>query len=431
MPSEQSFQVGIIGNGLAGHLVARALLEIRPDCKIALFGSEKLQAVKGLPYSENNSANFILNTPASRISLDENNPYDFCDFLKLPERNRDWHFASRQSFGFYAKEKLCFLNEKLSNFGEAVAIERSGYKYLVSTNEVNIECQQILLATGNDFSTPWIGIIEEPWLFDFSYLKDGDEVVVVGTGLTMMDITSAVQKTGKNVKVTAVSSSGSLPLAHLEDQLNTIAFEKDNKERTDLLSLLKSIRKAINEAEIEGNDLRQVIDGLRPHTISLFAKLSVYDKRRFFTYLSGFWNRVRHRAPIEVAKLVSNLKERGLFTIQKGRIVQASQNYVKLTSGQIIKGDYVFYAGGPLANPFKSKHPLWSELRKEGWIQTHYSGIGLQVVNKFQLVGKSNEPVEGAFAMGNLLRGELLECTAIPELKIHAKEVAALIAKGF
>jgi hypothetical protein len=44
------------------------------------------------------------------------------------------------------------------------------------------------------------------------------------------------------------------------------------------------------------------------------------------------------------------------------------------------------------------------------------------------LIGTNGLPVEGAYTIGNNMRGTLLECTAIPELKVHAIKVAQLLS---
>ena len=51
--------------------------------------------------------------------------------------------------------------------------------------------------------------------------------------------------------------------------------------------------------------------------------------------------------------------------------------------------------------------------------------MGINATAKFQLIGKDGNAVSGAYTIGNNMRGTLLECTAIPELKVHARKVAA------
>jgi uncharacterized NAD(P)/FAD-binding protein YdhS len=122
---------------------------------------------------------------------------------------------------------------------------------------------------------------------------------------------------------------------------------------------------------------------------------------------------------------VNNLIQSNTLVIKQGKVVQASSNFVKLADGSILNADYVYYAGGAITNPFSSSQPFWQNLKEEDWLEAHESGMGIKATTKFQLIGKDRIPVKGAYTIGNNMRGTMLECTAIPELKVHAKKVAA------
>jgi uncharacterized NAD(P)/FAD-binding protein YdhS len=127
---------------------------------------------------------------------------------------------------------------------------------------------------------------------------------------------------------------------------------------------------------------------------------------------------------------VLNQLKGGSLSILKGKVEQASANFVKLSDGQILKADYVFYAGGAISDPLKSESLLWKQLAQENWIASHESGLGLRATPHFNLVGKDGIEVVCAYTLGNTMRGTLLECTAIPELKVHAKLVAEQLLKN-
>jgi uncharacterized NAD(P)/FAD-binding protein YdhS len=312
-----------------------------------------------------------------------------------------------------AKEKLDFLRK---------SSKRSEEGFEVYSNEGIISCNKILLATGNDFDNAWQGVIKSVWDFDYSVLKPTDKVIVIGTGLTMFDVAGAISDNCNQVTITAISKSGLMPAVQPVKASPPIPFEWNRVTRISLLEVVRQLRKNI---ELANGEWWRAIDGMRPVTIDLWNNFSVFEKNQFINQLQSKWNRARHRAPQQVFEKVNNLIQSNTLVIKQGRVVQASANFVKLADGTILNADYVFYAGGSIGNPFNSSQPFWQNLKEEDWLDSHPSGMGINATPKFQLIGKDGNAVSGAYTIGNNMRGTLLECTAIPELKVHAKKVAA------
>lgn len=421
MPSLGKFEIGIVGNGLSAYLVLKHLVSLAPDIKIAVFNSNQYNAIEGPAYLKNEKAHFFLNTPSSKIALSDENAYDFCDFLGLNKEERDWHFASRTEYGQYAKAKLSPYESYASHFSIANQIKKSEEGFEIYTNEGIVSCNKILLATGNDFDNAWQGIIKSVWDFDYSVLKPTDKVIVVGTGLTMFDIAGAISDNNRQVAITAISKSGLMPAVQPEKASQPIHFEWDRVSKISLLEVVRQFRKNLEPAN---GEWWRSIDGMRPVTIDLWNNFSVFEKKQFIIHLLSKWNRARHRAPQQVLEKVNNLIQNKTLVIKRGKVVQASANYVKLADGTVLNADYVFYAGGSILNPFKSSQTFWQNLKDEDWLESHPTGMGINATPKFQLIGKNGSTVSGAYTIGNNMRGTLLECTAIPELKVHAKIVA-------
>ncbi len=422
MPSLGKYEIGIVGNGLSAYLVLKHLVSLAPEIKVALFNSSQYNAIEGPAYLKNEKAHFFLNTPSSKIALSDENAYDFCDFLGLNAEERDWHFASRADYGKYAKSKLALYDSYARQFGSATDIKRSREGFEVYTNDGIVSCNKVLLATGNDFDNAWQGVIKSVWDFDYSVLKPTDKVIVIGTGLTMFDVAGAISDNCNQVTITAISKSGLMPAVQPVIPSPPIPFEWDRVTRISLFEVVKQLRKNL---ELANGEWWRALDGMRPVTIDLWNNFSVFEKKQFINHLLSKWNRARHRAPKQVFEKVNNLIQSNTLVIKQGRVVQASANFVKLADGTILNADYVFYAGGAISNPFNSSQPFWQNLKEEDWLVSHPSGMGINATPKFQLIGKNGNPVSGAYTIGNNMRGTLLECTAIPELKVHAKKVAA------
>jgi uncharacterized NAD(P)/FAD-binding protein YdhS len=421
MPGLGKYEIGIVGNGLSAYLVLKHLVALAPDVKIALFNSDHYKAIEGPAYLKNAKANFFLNTPSNKIALSDENAYDFCDFLGLSLEERDWHFASRTEFGQYAKSKLAHYDSYANQFGSANKIKRNEEGFEIHTNEGIVTCNKILLATGNDFDNAWQGVIKSVWNFDYSVLKPTDKVIVIGTGLTMFDIVGAISDNCKEVTITAISKSGLMPAVQPAKATTPIPFVWDRDTPISLFETLRQLRKNL---ELANGEWWRTIDGMRPVTIDLWNNFSVFEKKQFINHLLSKWNRARHRAPQQVFEKVNGLIQNKALEIRQGKVVQASANFVKLADRTILNADYVFYAGGAILNPFKSSQPFWQNVKEEDWIDIHPSGMGVNATPKFQLIGKDGAQVNGAYTIGNNMRGTLLECTAIPELKVHAKKVA-------
>jgi uncharacterized NAD(P)/FAD-binding protein YdhS len=237
----------------------------------------------------------------------------------------------------------------------------------------------------------------------------------------MFDIAGAISDNCRQVTITAISKSGLMPAVQPFKASAAIPFEWARVTRISLLEVVRQLRKNL---ELANGEWWRAIDGIRPVTIDLWNNFSVFEKKQFINHLTSKWNRARHRAPQQVFEKVNNLIQNDTLAIKQGKVVQASSNFVKLADGSILNADYVFYAGGAITNPFNSSQPFWQNLKEEDWLDNHPSGMGVKATPKFQLIGKDGIPVKGAFTIGNNMRGTLLECTAIPELKVHSKIVA-------
>src|SRR3954468_15751776 len=293
--------IGIIGAGFTGALLALHLLR-RCDDQDRIFLIEKARRFgAGLAYSTGN-AHHLLNVRAGNMSAFSAEPDHFVDWLRrLPDQTRAMidddppgpaSFAPRGLFGAYVQQALAEAiwrgqrGDRLTIVNdEAVGVERQlggialklamGRKLVVDTAVLAIGNFPPARSTGPVFGDPW----HERALAD---LDPAAPVLILGTGLTMVDTVISLLDQGHTGPIRAISRRGLLPRQHvgaISDETGEIrlpkawSFDPVPSGRS-LVALTQAVRRTIDQAERGGRGWRSVIDGLRPHTQRLWRELS-------------------------------------------------------------------------------------------------------------------------------------------------------------
>ncbi|MFN7611199.1 MAG: hypothetical protein ACK5QX_09755, partial [bacterium] len=201
-----------------------------------------------------------------------------------------------------------------------------------------------------------------------------------------------------------LSPSGRLPQAHLLTPKNYL-WPLPLPEG--LSGMLHAIRHA---AKREG-DWRAVVDGLRPHMVTFWRSLSPFAQKLFLTRYVGLWNIHRHRmAPQIAAQLAADAR----LTVTA--LAQAPS--------PLPPAALTVYCTGQNYRLGRTKNPLLRQLAQDGLLKAHATGFGI-AASGYQCMGKSTQ----LYALGSLWIGERLETSAVPELRVEAAELAALLAQ--
>jgi len=78
----------------------------------------------------------------------------------------------------------------------------------------------------------------------------------------------------------------------------------------------------------------------------------------------------------------------------------------------------------------RTSHPLMSHLRESGLISADPLGLGMNTSPRFEALDDNGAPVRGLYALGPMLRGQLWEITAVPELRVAARQLARQLLGG-
>jgi uncharacterized NAD(P)/FAD-binding protein YdhS len=271
-------------------------------------------------------------------------------------------------------------------------------------------------------------------------------VLLIGTGLTAIDVILALRAQGHAGIIHAISRRGLLPQAHAactpwklsEDLFSTFDFRLstfDSRSPVDSpLALLKWLRQEIQRAEKAGNNWRAVIDALRPHTARIWHGWPEAEKRRFLRHARAYWEVHRHRAAPQIASAIDQLRQTGLLQIHRGRIIEMSESRSSVRvrwRGQHraeweLEVSRVINCTGPDCDFARIDQPLIAQLRDAGLIVPDRLRLGIETDENGRVLDKAGAVVEGLLAVGPLRKARLWESTAMPEIRVQAEGVGLI-----
>jgi uncharacterized NAD(P)/FAD-binding protein YdhS len=258
-----------------------------------------------------------------------------------------------------------------------------------------------------------------------------DRVLLIGTGLSMIDQILSLVHSGHKGPLVAISRRGLLPTTSAEQRRG----ERPPEVFVGPVSLRRLVRQITAAARAEiaaGGDWRAVIDGLRPITQELWHQLSTTDRRRFHRHLEAFWSVHRHRMPPHVARQVASLRKSGHLSVVPGRILTIARAATGVTVALRRRS-----ARTVMLQPFDwiidcsatgrirgEADPLLSQLMAQGLARCDRLGGRLDVTRESVVVGRTGTETMGLFALGPLSAGHFFEITAVPEIREQCVRVA-------
>ena len=439
------FDIGIIGGGFSGAMVATHLLNRNSSHRIALFerrGEPGHGAAYGTTVPEH-----LLNVPAGAMSALPDEPGDFLAWL----RDRDpaatpLTFAPRAVYGEYLVATLAAARERAPGRlttirEEVIALRETEGTCELTTPAGRVRCRRVVLATGH--SEPGLPfqcdptleaaglVIRNPWRGGaLAGLAPQSTVLLLGSGLTAADqIVEAVAR-GFRGHIFVVSRHGALPVAH---RLPVAAVEFTALPAAgSARGLLRSVRARIRQELAAGGDWRGVIDALRPSTPALWHALGTVEQRRFLRHIRPHWDVHRHRVAATIRQQLDGLVVSGQLEIIAGRIVETRpaddgiRAVIELRGGserREVTVNRLINCTGP-ATINRCSSPLTRMLLAEGIAAVDPLGIGFVTAAESRLRSATGESSQMIRVVGPMLRGTHGEHTAVRELRMQAQEVA-------
>ena len=337
-------KIGIIGAGFSGTTLA-ALIHRLSAIPIEIILFEKIGKFGvGAAYQTPHRFH-LLNVRASDMSAFEDQPTHFVDWIKNHQKQEhDEQFLPRLVYGEYLCDLLKHIQSDSSghikitliNHEVIDVIPHETHLALILKDHTCYDVDKVILATGNDtpsdFSFPVssdIQCIHNPW--DYMAPCDipkNNDVLIVGTGLSMIDVILTLTHNHHHGKIYAISRHGLLPLPHCDDEKSFLLSKEILPNN--LSHLTKFLRSTCQSIEKEDCDWRAVIGALRKHIPSLWYQSTLSDQKRFLRHVLPYWNIHRHRVPRKVQDLLHRLMREKQLHILRGRVHSVAEGIAKM-----------------------------------------------------------------------------------------------------
>ncbi|MEV0484459.1 FAD/NAD(P)-binding protein [Streptomyces sp. NPDC050508] len=358
-------------------------------------------------------------------------------------------FAPRSLYGDYLADTL---KASAARAGALLTLRRTharatdcswaeGHARLRLSDGSDVTADHVVLATGSpQGNSSWAPaalrtsprFTAAPWTpgaLEQLRALDGD-VLLVGTGLTAMDIALSLARPGRVIH--ALSRNGRLPQAHTAPPLPPVAPVAPDERWTGLplRRLRAEVHAHIRRVTATHGDWRPALDGLRPLTNSLWATLPEPDRAEFLRGSLSLWNTHRHRMAPETAEAVSRIRRSGQLSLLKGEVLATSPSpgglTVTLDGARSLRLAAVVDCTGPALRLPDGQDPLLDNMLSSGLITRGPLGLGLACTTEGRLISL-NDPtgsLRSLWTLGPTRRGELWETTAIPEIRQQAAALA-------
>ena len=449
--------LAIVGAGFCGTMVATHVLRGAPHgIDRILLVERNGRDVGGVAYGTS-STSHTLNVPAGRMSAFEDEPDDFLRFVRARDPAlTGGAFVPRRLYGEYLAHTLEAARRdspvKLIRVaGEAVAAVEHADRVTLGLGDGRVlDAEQVVLAVGNyPPSDPpaidgWLSRSirygRDPWAPDALETERDEPVLLLGTGLTMCDVALALRDADQRGAIVAISRRGLLPQPHRVSPTPPPHLdppsEMDTWEPT-AAGLLRGLRDEVRRVAGAGIDWREVVTSIRHDTPALWQRLDDEERRRFLRHLRPYWETHRHRASPETAFAVEAMVGAGALRLLRGRVVGYAQtatgvqvSYETRAGVEQLEVGKVINCTGPNTDLTEVRDLLVGSLRVDGTIRPDALGLGLDTDDEGRLVDVAGHASERLSLAGPLRKGRLWEHTAVPELRVEARRLAARLWRG-
>ncbi len=451
--------IAIIGAGFSGTLLSLHLLRRCPAAVRVVLIERNPQFGRGLAFSSGNPSH-LLNVPAGRMSAFHDRPNDFLDWLRtqeLPEGEvapTERCFVPRRQFGAYVRS---LLNAEMKRGesadrldlvrGDVCGIDTNGPRLTVALErDRTVTCDLAVLAVGNFppeaprvadpsfYDSPLFR--PDPWAPDAVTGLDPDApVLLIGTGLTMVDTVISLLDCKHRGPIHALSRRGLLPRRH-PGAVPALPADPVGYP-TSLTALTRRLRREATQATEAGGSWHAAVDALRPFTTDVWQALPPAERARFLRHARPWWDVHRHRAAAPVADRIEATRAAGQLRIHVGRI----QRYVE-AEGQVtveyqarrtrqaesLSVARVINCAGPGCDFDRIAHPLVRSLLAEGTVRPDPMRLGLDVTAACALLDRGGAISRRLFAVGPITKGAFWEMTAVPDIRRQCEVLAAHLA---
>ena len=456
--------IAVIGAGFSGTIAALQLLRRLPADQPVLLCERSPDFARGVAYSTGDN-DHLLNVRAANMSALSDEPLHFQEWLarrtgngQVPEGLHDTEaglFASRGLYGKYLRSILDYAMRETAGHAQLrllpddvldiVSTDQGGYE-LICAGGQRLPVSGVVLAVGN--LPPEEGdeprICRNAWSEKAWRKLDPDlPVLIVGTGLTMVDFAIALRRRGFTGGIVALSRGGLLPTRHAAATGTWATPHFTMAEEKSLPLLMARLRDEVFAAAEAGVDWRAVIDSMRPVTASIWGRLPLPERQRFLRHARRVWDVHRHRMAPPHAEMIDLMISEGTLKVAAGRIksMESGPKSVRVRytpksrGGQfggngpdevVLDVQRVIMASG-IEHISRTRDPLMQRLLDRGLVRVDHQGLGIDVTDGLNVVRGDDTIAERIWALGPIVRGVFWECVAVPDIRVQAAHVAVSV----
>ena len=456
----------IIGGGLSGTMLAVQLLRL-PGQRRILLVEPRAELGRGEAYSAVELGH-TLNGNAARMSVDPDNPDDLTQWLTehiaaggWPESDQQHVpvselFPPRGLFGVYVQQRLAEARAVGMEHGSTVEHVRAEVVDVqVSADSVQLTLSdgqqlqgaQAVLATGmfpaartpQKTSSGLNAAALDPW--DVAAMRQLDPqstVLIIGSGLTMVDAVVSLEQAGHRGPIEVFSRHGLLPHVRRQPPAWVDFLAEDHGIRTPR-QLLRELRRHCRAAIEQGIDWQAPLDTVRAHIGRLWSQASDVQRRQFVRHVRPWWESHHHRSPPLSAQLVERLHRDGRLRIQAASFkglesaVEGGVGIRIRRRGEdqpcVVRGAALINSSGIEYDWRRVARPLPQQLLARGLVQPGPLALGIAAAVDGAVLDAQGRVSARLFAMGPPLRGMWWESTAVTDVALQAKALAARLIR--
>jgi len=437
----------IIGGGASGVLLAYQLLQ-HPQSGFRVTLIERRPEIGRGPAYHTSNPEHVLNVRAANMSALPDDPEHFWRWLSNradgPLCPDPYCFVPRRTYGDYLASLIGPLISGESAtlrltivHGQCVDLSEGPASVAVTLADGSRHIGDVaILATGNDSPIAKLPCDADPWAAPSSAVDKDATVLLLGTGLTMIDYVLSLLRDGHRGQIVAMSRRGLLARAHRRTDPMRIK-ESDVPFGASASQLLRWLRALIDAHVAEAGDWRSVIDAVRPFTQRLWQELPLSSKRRFLEHARAWWDVHRHRMAPEVEMRLAQTLTAGRLALVAAKITAIEPNAAGAVVSYRRRGQrdsaslqvgMIVDCTGIVKDPRAAGNPVIQSLFEQGLARTDPLHIGIDIADDCALINRNGIASRRLFAVGPLTRAAFWEIVAIPDIRNQSAELAARLA---
>lgn len=434
--------VVIVGGGFTGTLLAINL--VRLGNHVVLVERDEAALAKGLAFGTRRSEH-LLNVRASNMSAFPDDPKHFLRWMGFSTEDQANRFVPRLAYGQYLHallvKALAAAGRRFTiRAGQAVDLAETDAGVTVTLHDGStVRGRAAVLALGNFpprlpavlAGLPRTLAVGDPWQpGSFSDLPFDAPVLLVGTGLTAVDVILSLTRQGHQGPILALSRRGLQPRPHLPlgPDLPQVPLPAARGA-----ALVRAVRQRATAV-----GWWQAVDELRPHTRALWQAHSPDAQARFLRHLRPYWDVHRHRLAPEIAQQLHVRQAAGQLRFAAGRIIgaqiggtgdaQIAWHPRGSSATWNFRAARVFNCTGPEGDIAEAGQPLLQTLLARGTVRADVHRLGLDVDPQGRLLDHDGVSAQRLFAAGPLTKGAAWEIIAVPDIRHQVWDLARVLS---